>query len=107
MGHRLEVMHTLETNVEPKKDFSIDDLTPRQRQTVLLIGEGYSYKTAAAQMKNRLPVEWGEEGPPSISHHTVRQYAVEVRDLMGSTLPPLRAVLDLYHSHREELEKAA
>lgn len=80
----------------------IDSLTARQRQVVILIGgRRQSYKSAAKQLEHLR-----SEGERSISSHTVREYARDLRDLMGSDLPPRDALTELYWSFREAFETA-
>ena len=83
-------------------------LTPRQIEVVLLIGgEGLTYKAAAGRMDNKLfKARFGRKHP-KISHRTVRQYAKEIRDIIGSALSPIRALTMFYYEHKEALEKVA
>ena len=83
-------------------------LTPRQIEVVLLIGgEGLTYKAAAARMENRLIKARAGRTQPKISHHTVRQYATDVRDIIGSDMSPIRALTLFYYEHRDELGRVA
>ena len=83
------------------------DLTPRQREVVILIGKHrLSYKAAAKQLENLLSCDPGQCGD-HISWHTVRQYAVQIRDLMGSRLSPRDALTALYWEYRKSFDHAA
>ena len=83
-------------------------LTPRQIEVLLLIGgEGLTYKAAAARMENKLIKARAGMRQRKISHRTVRQYAKEIRTIIGSELSPIRALTVFYYEHRDELERAA
>lgn len=83
-------------------------LTPRQLEVVILIGgRGLSYKAAAARMVNKLIKERAGRGQPKISYRTVRQYATEIRDLIGSGRSPIRALTAFYYQHESEIEARA
>ncbi len=83
-------------------------LTPRKLEVVLLLGrDGLKYKEAAAQMTNRIMrVRKGTE-PPPISHHTVRRYAIEIRDAAGlQHLSPKAALMIYYREHIHKPKEA-
>ena len=85
----------------------VERLTPRQLEVVLLLGrDKLNYKTAATRMRNKLVRTKRGQEAPSISYRTVRHYACEIRDLMESDLSPIRAVLELWYEHKDELEEA-
>ena len=79
----------------------IPRLTRRHKQTVVLIVVRHcSYKAAARKMPHRY--RRGETVAPD----TVRQYANQVRDLMGTDLPLRSALAELYWTHPEAFEGA-
>ena len=83
-------------------------LTPRYIEVVILIGgKGLTYKAAASRMENKIIKVRAGRSQPKISHGTVRQYAKEIRDIIGSPLRPIRALTEFYFEHREELEEVA
>ena len=102
MGRQLEVLMGLAG--EPK---TLVHLTERQLDVVLLIGrDGLSYKAAAILLSNRLVRARAGATVPHLSHHTVRVYANEIRDLFGlGHLTPLRAMWRIYQDHHESLEQ--
>jgi len=63
----------------------LEDLTRREREVLNLIGKGYSYGQTARLLE------------PRISSRTVERYATNIRDKIGTDLPPLRAVIAFYH----------
>ena len=70
----------------------VETLTPRKREVVELVGgEGLSYPEAAVRMGHYY------RGGDHISPETVRRYASEIRDEMGVSLTPQRAMWHLYH----------
>ncbi len=84
-------------------------LTERMLDVVLLIGrDGLAYKDAAMLMDNQI-VRTREGVPaPHLSHHTVRRYAKDIRDLFGlGHLKPIRAMWTIYQRHRDTLEEVA
>ena len=82
-------------------------LTARQVEVVLLIGrDGLSYKAAAQQLGNKLARVRDGMRPPTLSHHTVRRYANEIRDLFGlGHLSPMRACWIIFSEHRSNFEE--
>ena len=82
-------------------EVSVADLTPREREVVLLIGGmGLSYRAAARHMGH-----WFQ-GKRTISEGTVRQYAVRIAKKVGSDRPPRRALWEFYSDHRDEFDSA-
>jgi len=80
----------------------VNDLTPREREVVVLIGrDQLAYKAAARRMAHRY--RNGER----ISEHTVREYARTIQRRVGSRLPPRAALTELYWSHRSQFDGAA
>ena len=60
-------------------------LTRREREVVVLVGRDHlSYRKAGRQL--------------AISPRTVRHYAERIRDMVGSALPPQKALSELFHS---------
>jgi hypothetical protein len=104
MGKLLEI--TGQDHQEPSGELP---LTSRQVEVVLLIGrDGLSYKTAALALSNQQVRAREGVRPPHLSHHTVRRYANEIRDLMGlGHLKPMRAMWIIYQEHRKTLEEVA
>jgi len=74
------------------ESISVEDLTRREREVLILIGRGCSYGETARRLK------------PKISSRTVERYATQIRDKIGSSLPPLRAVILFYHENRGHFE---
>ena len=69
----------------------VESLTPRKREVVELIGgELLSYREAGERMGHFY------QGGRALSPDTVRKYATEVRDAMGSDRKPRAALIDLY-----------
>ena len=84
-------------------DGVVTRLTEREREVVLLIGRfNLGYKAAAARLQNKHRNE--KQG---ISARTVRQYATQIRDAMGSALPPWNALHELYFVHQSSFDEAA
>lgn len=80
-------------------EFSVRSLSPRYREVVVLVGgERLSYKAAAKRLANL-----HRQDEANISHHTVRQYSREIRDLVGCDLSPRDCLTELYWSNRAEL----
>ena len=68
-------------------------LTRREREVVVLVGRDHlSYRKAARQLAHR------HRGDETISPRTVRHYAERIRDMVGSVLPPQKALNELFHS---------
>lgn len=89
---------------ERRWDELVEQLTERQREVVVLIGRhNLSYKGAAQRLQNKHRNEKGV----AISPRTVRQYATEIRDAMGTGLPPWNALHELYFVHQESFKEAA
>ncbi len=86
---------------EPERwDDVLGRMTSRQWEVAVLVGcHRLSYKAAGARLQNRLEAD----GTP-LSPRTVRQYATEVRDAMGSELSPRDALTELYMAHRPEFD---
>lgn len=83
-------------------DVTVDDLTPRQRQVVVLIGgRRLSYKAAARLLTHRY-----HEGA-HVSPGTVRQYANDIRHRIQSPLPPRDALTVFYGANKDRLDEVA
>ena len=92
----------------PTKRDLVAILTPRQLEVLILIGgQGLSYKSAASRMVNKLIKKRVGLDQPKISYRTVRQYATEIRDIIGSGLSPIRALTTFYYQHESEIEERA
>ncbi len=88
---------------------SVAELTPRQLDVVVLIGrDDLSYQAAARQMRNRNLRRMADslDELPTVSPRTVEQYACQVRDAIGSTDIPTRALRAFYQAHREAIHQA-
>lgn len=86
---------------------TVSELTPRQLDVVVLIGrDDLSYQAAARMLRNRNLRRMADrlDELPTISPRTVQQYASEVRDLIGSTDVPTRALRAFYQANQEEIE---
>ena len=105
MGESLEVTAD---NVE-LGTVGVASLTERHRDVVLFLGrDGLSYKAAAMKMLNQ-NVRVRDGVPPlCLSHHTVRRYANQIREMVGlEHLAPMRAMWVLYHQNQEAFEEVA
>ena len=106
MGESMEEVTAADVEIGP---VGVASLTDRQRDVVLFLGrDGLSYKTAAMKMTNQ-NVRVREGVPPLyLSHHTVRRYASEIREIVGlEHLAPMRAMWVLYHQNQEAFEEVA
>lgn len=86
----------------------VAELTPRQLDVLILIGrDDLSYAAAARQMRNRNLRRMADrlDELPTISPRTVQQYAAELRDLIGSTDVPTRALRAFYQCNQKEIEE--
>ena len=100
MGELMEIV------IEETRTGGLVRVTDRQLDVIFLIGrDGLSYKAAAVGLSNQLVRVRNGIPPPHLSHHTVRRYANEIRDLFGlDHLSPMRAMWVIYQEHRETLE---
>ncbi len=88
-----------ETMTVSERKSSVELLTPRQLEVLIVIGrERLSYKRAATQLEHRFDKGRG------ISYQTVRQYAKEIYALLDGTGSPREFLIEFYWIHREELE---
>ena len=85
-----------------KGESGVSVLTPREKEVLVLIGEGNTYTEAARKLRNKAAEAKGEEDRP-ISPRTVELYAAQIRTKLGIPLPPLRALILFYQRNREEL----
>ena len=103
MGKPLEV--TIATDGGPV----VVHLTERMLDVILLVGrDNLTYKAAAVRLSNRIIRRREGVPTPHLSHHTVRRYATEIRDLFElGDLRPIRAMWAIYQRHRDTLEEVA
>lgn len=103
MGNPMEV--TIATDAGPV----VVHLTERMLDVVLLMGrDGLGYKDVAVRLSNRIIRRREGVPPPHLSHHTVRRYASDIRDLFElGHLKPIRAMWTIYQRHRDTLEEVA
>ena len=100
---------SLEVRIVTSEGPVVVHLTERMLDVVLLIGrDGFGYKDAAVRLGNRIIRTRGGVPPPHLSHHTVRRYASEIRELFDlGHLKPIRAMWTIYQRHRDTLEEVA
>jgi len=103
MGQLVEVV------IQEKGTGELVRITGRQLDVILLIGrDALSYKAAAVRLSNKLIRVRNGIPPPHLSHHTVRRYANELRDLFAlGHLSPMRAMWVIYQDHKKTLEEGA
>ena len=101
MGNPVEV--TIATDGGPV----VVHLTERMLEVVLLMGrDGLGYKDVAVRLSNRIIRARKGVPLPHLSHHTVRKYARDIRDLFElGHLKPIRAMSVIYLRHRDTLEE--
>lgn len=101
MGEGMEV-----TIVSAGADVLVQ-ITERQVDVLRLIGrDGLTYKAAALQLSNRQVRLRDGAPPPHLSHHTVRRYANEIREMFGlGHVSPMRAMWVIYRDHRDTIEE--
>ncbi len=99
----------LEVRIETAEGPVVVHLTERMLEVILLIArDGLGYKEVAVRLSNRIIRVRKGIPHPHLSHHTVRRYAKDIRDLFElGHLKPIRAMSIIYQRHRDTLEEVA
>ncbi len=100
---------SVEVTIRTEEGEVVLHLTERMLEVILLIArDGLSYKEVAVRLSNRIIRAREGVPPPHLSHHTVRRYAKDIRDLFElGHLKPIRAMHIIYQRHHDTLEEVA